>query len=203
MAAGSVALAVLPNVATLSLASGLGLVDVAARFLSARMESAYFRPLLEAHSVPQLHWKSAAVYVPFSVESRTLSIGFWALARDRVRIPSSEDLDEFYANVRRMLAASWFAEDVQAGLDYSTYMTMRFTKVFLATRLTEPPPLPTLGRFFTRATWFQLYAGAALLATQEPSSVKNPQVIKELARLSVKHTDEFIVAAADVGYSVA
>jgi hypothetical protein len=154
--------------------------------LARRQEDVYFRPLVQAPSLSALQWRAAKTRWLFVPENRVLTVALFALVTAKPRaLPSPEDIAELYASVQRQIAESAYSEETASCLDYTAYTAMKSFATLVSGGPRKPihrPPWKQMARLVAASTAFELYSGAALLALDEPALVKNPLVLRELAR---------------------
>jgi hypothetical protein len=199
---GTVALALIQPAGLPALWSGAGVFDRIRTAMFHRYEDVYFRPLAQAESIAGLRWRTAKFRWLFAAESGASSLSLFALWPNRWGKPmAAGDIDEAYAYFQQRLATSGFSEETAANIDYALYTTMRLVHSF------QPPSANptgefawrTLSRLLEAASVSNLYMGAVMVATLEPSMIKNPLVLREIARTATKAADAYLLAAGELG----
>jgi hypothetical protein len=107
-----------------------------------------------------------------------------------------EQLEEAYEHLQARLSEGRFSEETCTSIDYVVYTAIRCALAVTARGivLRERPSPRLLVGLVNTVTRFSLYAGALVLAVEEPTLVKNPLVLRELARSAVKDADAYVAA---------
>lgn len=202
MGSATVALALLQPAGPPALWSGRSVVDRLRAAMVHRSEDVYFRPVVQADSIAGLRWRIAKLRWPFALETRAFALGLFALG-SRAWMPS-DDRAEAYAFFQQRLAATGFSEETIANLDYTFYTGLRLAGGFDPSSIdvAATPGFRQLAKVLDRASLFHLHLGAATLATLEPSMVKNPLVLREIARSATKSADGLVAAASELGFAL-
>ncbi|MFO0756475.1 MAG: hypothetical protein U0359_08290 [Byssovorax sp.] len=199
---GSVALVLIQPDAPLAVWSGASLVDRLRTALFHRYEDAYFRPIVQAETIAGLRWQVAKLRWLFAAETSTFGLGMFALEQlGWTRRLPRRDREEGYAYFQQRLATSGFSEETSASMDYVLYTALRLVSEHDVGAVSVSPKgtWRQLSDLLRASSTFYLYFGAIVLAVLEPGIVKNPLVLREIARDAVKVADAFIMAATSLG----
>lgn len=164
----------------------------------ARQQDAYFRPLLESPTLVTFAWRSARFAITHGIENRLSQVVLLAVIGKTP--PDVAQLNTAYEDFHEQLSNRDFSEETVADIDYLIFTTFRC----LSALLSHPPPrragFSDVFRLARTASRVELFLGAALLAVEQPSLVRNPLVLREIGRAGVREVDAYFKVLSKLGF---